>query len=113
MMPTTVATAADRRLKFHGFALKFAVAALGLLTLLLFSSVVVSLIAQEPQREPRRDVIPQRPIDLPAIKPDLVAPVSKDAPPAPGLRVKQQLPPKLRGSNSPGSSLLVARTGGR
>jgi hypothetical protein len=97
-MPNTVTpTAADRRLKFHGFALKFAVAALGLLTLLLFSSVVVSLIAQEPKREPKRDTVPQRAIELQAIKPDLVTPVMKDAPPAPGLRVKQQLP-KLRGS---------------
>lgn len=95
-MPTTNRTAADRRLKFHGFALKFAVAALGLLSLLLFSSVVVSLIAQEPKREVKRQPSPP-PIDLQAIKPDLVTPAMKDAPPAPGERVKQQLP-KLRGT---------------
>lgn len=100
-MPTTDRSAADRRLKFHGFALKFAVAALGLLSLLLFSTLVVSLIAQEVKREvklePKRETKTQPAIDLQAIKPDLVTPAMKDAPAAPGLRVKQQLP-KLSGS---------------
>jgi hypothetical protein len=82
-MPTTTPNnAAARRLKVHGFALRIAVGVLGLLTLLLFSSVVVSLIAQEPQRQ----------LELKSIKPDLVVPAMKEAPPAPGLRVKQQLP---------------------
>jgi hypothetical protein len=87
MQTATPNHAAARRLKFHGFALRIAVGVLGLLTLFLFSSVVVSLIAQEPGRQ----------LDLKSIKPDVVVPVMKEAPPATGLRVKQQLPAQ-RGS---------------
>ncbi|WP_254507034.1 hypothetical protein [Anatilimnocola floriformis] len=81
--------AAARRIQFNRFALRIAVAVLGLLTLALFSSVVVSLIAQEPSRDQPKQA---QPIDLKAIKPDLIAPAMKEATPAPGLRVKQQLP---------------------
>lgn len=87
-MQTATNNAAARRLRFHGLALRFAVGVLGLLTLVLFSSVVVSLIAQEPQRKPRQPAT----IELKSIQPDLVVPVMKETPPAPGLRVKQQLP---------------------
>ena len=93
-MPTATTPAAARRLKVHGLALRIAVGALGLLTLLLFSSVVVSLIAQEPQRSGAK---PAESIDLKAVKPDLTVPVMKEVPPAPGMRVKQQLPAQ-RGS---------------
>jgi hypothetical protein len=78
---------ADRRLRFHGFALRIAVATLGLITLLLFSSFVVSLIAQE-----RRADDKPAPIELKSVAPDLTTPSMKVAAPAPGTRVKQQVP---------------------
>jgi|GEM_PF-5208859 len=71
-MQTATDRHAARRLKLHGFALRIAVGALGLLTLLLFSTVVVSLIAQEPQRKAKEpEPLPGKhePIDLQAVKP--------------------------------------------
>src|SRR5262245_30518465 len=92
-MPTATNPAAATRLRVHGFALRVAVGVLGLLTLLLFSSAIVSLIAQEPQRQPADlKSADTKPIDLKKIEPDLVVPAMKEAPPSPGLRVKQQLP---------------------
>jgi hypothetical protein len=93
--------AADRRLKLHGVALRIALTTLTLLTLILFSSLLISVLAHEPRTEPPVLPKPTAPkpappakIDLPAIKPDLVTPVMKEAAPAPGVRVKQQLPDK-------------------
>lgn len=78
---------AERRLRLHGLALRIAVATLGIIGTLLFSSVIVSLVAQE-QREEEKPA----PIDLKTVKPDLTTPGMKEASPAPGNRVKQQLP---------------------
>lgn len=89
----SLSTAANRRLKLHGFAQRIVLTTLGLLILFLFSSLVVSLLAQEnrlpPQPQPAK-------IDLKSIKPDLVAPVMREGAPAAGVRVKQQLPDKLK-----------------
>lgn len=88
-MQTSTSFAAHRRLRIHWFALRIVVTTLGLLTVVLFSSLVVSLLAQE-RPNPVKN-LPAK-IDLQAIKPDLVTPVMQEANPAPGRRVKQQLP---------------------
>lgn len=88
-MQTSASLAADRRLRVHWFALRIVLTTLSLLTVVLFSSLVVSLLAQETPKPARPE--PAK-IDLQAIKPDIVVPVMKEADPAPGKRVKQQLP---------------------
>lgn len=95
--PASLSIAAGRRLRFHWFAIRIVVTTLGLLTLALFSSLLVSLLAQETQTrtKPVQPLPPQSQaatIDLKAIQPDLVPPAMKDEPAAAGKRVKQQLP---------------------
>ncbi|QDU30525.1 hypothetical protein ETAA8_56700 [Anatilimnocola aggregata] len=80
---------AQRRLRVHWFALRLAVTAVGLLVIVLFSSLIVSLIAEE---TPPQEQAKQPTIDLKSIQPDLQTPAIEDAPPAAGKRVKQQLP---------------------
>ncbi|WP_425615288.1 hypothetical protein NA78x_005203 [Anatilimnocola sp. NA78] len=85
----TSLTPAQRRLRIHWYALRLAVTAVGLLVVVLFSSVVVSLIADDTQ--PRQQA-KQPAIDLKSTPVDLKPPPLEDAPPASGKRVKQQVP---------------------
>lgn len=91
----TYLTPAARRLRAHGVALRIAVAALGLLGFLLFSSLIISLVAQERrvvEKAVDQPVGKPKPNKLKSIAPDLIPPATKEAAPAPGVRVKQQLP---------------------
>ena len=81
-MPTS--PTANRRLKIHRWALRLAVASLGLLSVLLFSSLVVSLIAQEAKREQAKKPA----VELKSRKDHSMAPAVKEATPIPLVRVK-------------------------
>jgi hypothetical protein len=55
MQTANSVSAANRRLRFHWFALRIVVTTLGLLSMTLFSSLVVSLLAQETRPQAKKE----------------------------------------------------------
>jgi hypothetical protein len=84
---------AERKLVVHWYAVRIAVTTGGLLVALLFSSLIVSLLAEEAEKSARAKQPASPPgLNLKATPVDLRVPPVEDARPAPGKRVKQQLP---------------------
>lgn len=90
----SLAPPAERRLRVHWYAVRIAVATVGLLMVVLFSSLVVSLLAEErlAGEKAKTPLTGPPAVNLKTTPVDIRVPPVEDAEPAPGKRVKQQLP---------------------